>query len=398
MEEMESKLHEMQIQMMEMRNQMELLQTQLIDLKEREAAEAPEEEIPEPVAATVPPSTTSKFPVRFYGKVKMDVIYDSNILGPDEYITFIPKNADGQDQVSFTARETRFGLATGGPTFGDWNTSSRVETDFYGSVASSGSLRIRLAYINLTNGKTTLRFGQDWLPIATLNPATTNFTIMGYNGNLWGRIPQITVAHQFSENVTGVVSTFRCRDQDDDELNLSCDLLMPWVATGLRLNGHLLDDENPAYLGLGVAYRQGTVEGESVAPNLFTAGFNLPWHAVALTGEVYTGQGLGADYLHKGGAFNLYGEPIHTSGGFVQIGLQATQSLRFNVGYGYDNPLDSDLVADEFYQKNTSIFGNTYYNFTPDLSAVLETTWVETEWSTGPKNGYRIQSPMIFLW
>jgi len=230
-EEMEGKLLEMQTQMMEMRNQMELLHTQLTAIQEREAensaAESSAQEAPVPATPSAStPAPTSKYPLNFYGKVKADAIFDSNDLGTSELILFVPQDANGQSQASFTARETRLGIKTGGPTLGDWRTFGKVETDFYGSAPSSGSgsLRIRLAYFDLTNGKTSVRVGQDWLPISTLNPATTNFTIMGYNGNLWGRIPQVTVRQKFSDNVTGYASTYRCRNEEDDEHGLSCDL------------------------------------------------------------------------------------------------------------------------------------------------------------------------------
>lgn len=407
MEEMEAKLLAMQTQMEEMHNQMEMLQNQLASMRAADVAETPSAPAsvvtPSPIvepAKPATPSITSKFPLHFYGKVKMDVIYDSNNLGNDEYILYVPRNADGESQVSFTARETRFGLGIGGPSFGDWATTAKVETDFYGSAPSSGSgsLRIRLAYVDLAKGKTSFRVGQDWLPINTLNPATTNFTILGYNGNLWGRVPQITARQTFTDAFSGYVSTYRCRDEEDDEHGLSCELDMPWVAAGFKFQGHLIDDTKPASLALGGAFRQGDVEGDSVTPNLLSLEFTVPWEMLALKGEVYTGQGLGAEYLHRNGAFNLAGEPIRTRGGFLQLGIRASKAFQFNLGYGIDDPNDDDLVADEFFRKSTSLFGNVYYTLTPELSMVLEGTKVKTTWSDGPKDGYRVQSSMIFLW
>lgn len=401
-EEMEGKLLEMQIQMTEMRDQMELMHTQLAAMQEQEAEDssAPEAKVPAAPTATTTPAPTSKYPLNFYGKVKADAIFDSNDLGTSELILFVPQDANGQSQASFTARETRFGIKTGGPTLGDWSSSAKVETDFYGSAPSSGSgsLRIRLAYFDMTNGKTSVRVGQDWLPISTLNPATTNFTIMGYNGNLWGRIPQVTVRQKFSDNVTGYASTYRCRNEEDDEHGLSCDLVMPWVAAGVQLQGDIFGNGNPASFGLGGAFRSGDVEGKGVTPNLVSAEFRMPWEAVALTGEVYYGQGLGIEYLHRGGAFNLNGDPIRTTGGFLQLGIRAAKPVRLHFGYGLDNPRDEDLVADEFFRKSTYLFGNVYFDLASDLSVVVEGTQVKTTWSDGTKDGFRFQSSLIFVW
>ncbi|RKX32310.1 MAG: hypothetical protein DRP71_12200 [Verrucomicrobia bacterium] len=404
-EEMEGKLLEMQTQMMEMQNQMEALHAQLVAMQERKTevaateSSAPPAPVPATTAATAPAST-SKYPLKFYGKVKVDGIYDSNTLGTDEFILFVPQDADGQSQVSFTARETRLGFSIGGPTMGDWRTTAKIESDFYGSALSggSGSLRIRLAYVDLTNGKTAVRVGQDWLPISTLNPSTTNFTIMAYNGNLWNRIPQVTVRQKFSENVTGLVSAYRFRDGEDTEHGLETDLLMPWVAAGLRFHGDPFGTGKKASVAINGAFRSGEVEGESVTPSLVSAEFDLPWRAVSLKGEVYYGEGLGAEYLHRGGAFNLNGKPIRTSGGFLQLGIRVADPVRLNFGYGLDNPRDEDLVADEFYRKSTTLFGNAYYDLTSDLMVVVEGSQVKTTWSDGTKDGFRFQSSLIFVW
>ena len=403
-EEMEVRLLDLQNQMTEMHRQMETLRAEMAAMRETEPAGTPP---PEPPVAQAPASVvasqhsaTSKYPLRFYGKIKFDAIYDSNDLGTDEFITFLLPGADGDSQSTFTARETRIGLGLGGPGFGDWTTSARIETDFYGSAPSSGSgsLRIRLAYVDLTHGETLIRVGQDWLPIATANPATTNFTIMGYNGNLWGRIPQVTASRRFNSSLTGYVSTFRCRDEEDAEHGLSCDLIVPWMAAGLRFQGRLLDDEKPATFALGGAIRPGEVEGRSVTPQLLAAEFSVPWKKLTLKGELYSGEGLGGEFLHRGGAFNLAGEPIRTRGGFLQLGLQVAPPVQLNVGYGFDDPRDGDLVADEFFRKSTTLFGNAVYDFTTDLSVILEGTRVETTWSDGPRDGYRFQSSFVFVW
>ncbi len=42
-----------------------------------------------------------------------------------------------------------------------------------------------------------------------LHPNLIDFSIMGYNGNLWQRLPQVTVRHQFSEHFDGLVTAFR---------------------------------------------------------------------------------------------------------------------------------------------------------------------------------------------
>src|SRR5438046_2813659 len=68
------------------------------------------------------------------------------------------------------ARNTRFTVALAGPevTKG-WRGNATAELDFFGTFAGTGAFadeqpqpRLRLAYADLTNGRTTLRIGQDW--------------------------------------------------------------------------------------------------------------------------------------------------------------------------------------------------------------------------------------------
>ncbi len=42
-----------------------------------------------------------------------------------------------------------------------------------------------------------------------LHPNLIDFSIMGYNGNLWQRLPQVTVKHQFNENFSGLATAMR---------------------------------------------------------------------------------------------------------------------------------------------------------------------------------------------
>src|SRR3989442_10588286 len=68
------------------------------------------------------------------------------------------------------ARNTRLTVALAGPevTKG-WRGNATAELDFFGTFAGAGAYsdeqpqpRLRLAYADLTNGRTTLRIGQDW--------------------------------------------------------------------------------------------------------------------------------------------------------------------------------------------------------------------------------------------
>ena len=72
-------------------------------------------------------------------------------------------------------RNTRLTLAFDGPKlFGDWKGGGTVEMDFFGGFANPTNSafdgeqpvpRLRLGYLQLTNGSTTIQLGQQWSPL-----------------------------------------------------------------------------------------------------------------------------------------------------------------------------------------------------------------------------------------
>ncbi len=347
---------------------------------------------------------TSKYNIKIYGKIKLDAIYDTNNMGLDEFIKYIPKGADGKDKTTFNIRDTRLGVAIDGPSAGGWAARGRFETDFYGSDASNsstGALRVRLAYIDLEKGGTLIRVGQDWTPIASLNPNTIDFGIMSYNGNIWNRVPQITLKQNLGAGFDGLVSVYRYRWQDDDDKfgssSIDTQIHMPWIGAKVGYSGKLLDPNKNAYIAVGGAVRDGEAIDNDVTPYVTALELKLPLFYVDLTAEGFMGQGLGGEYYHKGGSFNTDGRGILTRGGFVQLTAKPMTDVQLNLGYGMEDPKDQD-VGDEFFQKSTYTFGNVMVQLFKDITAGLEVAYVETDWKSGSENGTRYQGSLIYNW
>ncbi len=80
-------------------------------------------------------------------------------------------------------RNLRLTLGVNGPEVKrGWRANGTLELDFFGSFVVSGNFsdeqpqpRLRLAYVDLTNGRTTLRFGQAWsLSLGNIPVSTTH--------------------------------------------------------------------------------------------------------------------------------------------------------------------------------------------------------------------------------
>lgn len=104
-------------------------------------------------------------------------------------------------------RGTRVGLDFHGPrAFGEWRAGGTVEVDFFAGFAGAGTLsdeqptlRLRLAYADLTNGRTTLRVGQAWSPTFGFVPQSISHVGFapgwGGSGLIGWRFPGVFLYH-----------------------------------------------------------------------------------------------------------------------------------------------------------------------------------------------------------
>ena len=135
-----------------------------------------------------------------YGRIELDGIYsnrNTNPLDPGQfngYATAAGKSSNASSTLN--PRYSVFGLRAD-RTDGTHSLTGVVEADFYSQTDNAGNIspRLRLANVKYSpnNSRTTITAGMDWTPIMSSHPNLIDFSIMGYNGNLWQRLPQLTV-------------------------------------------------------------------------------------------------------------------------------------------------------------------------------------------------------------
>lgn len=397
--DVQAQLEKLMKQVDEQKKQIESLQNAIKEMQSKPAA-------PAAPAAAPEVKVSSKYNLNIYGKIKFDGIYDSNNMGREDFITYIPKSATGEDKASFNVRDTRLGIAIVGPSLNGWKPSGRFETDFYGSDPSSnGQLRIRLAYIDMEKEGTGIRVGQDWVQIASLNPTTVDFAIMGYNGNLWNRVPQVTLRQKLGAGIDGLLTVYRGKWSDDDiGTKVNTQIHTPWIGGKVSYSTALFSDQK-SYFAIGGAVRNGEAGDNDVTPYLAALEVKIPVSIIEIMGEAYMGQGLGFEYFHNGGtsltadagAFNAKGHAIMTRGGWLQASVKPIKDVTVNVGYGMDDPKDSDVGGD-FFQRSRYAFGNVFLQLFKDISVAIEAAHLNTDWATGDKHGTRYQTSLIYNW
>src|SRR5205823_9195659 len=106
-------------------------------------------------------------------------------------------------------RNTRINYTFAGPAvIGKWSPKAVLEADFFGAFGGTGGppfgdeqpqLRGRFAYVDLTNGRTTLRIGQFWSPMFGEVPVSLTHLAfpLGYGatGMVGWRFPGVFLYH-----------------------------------------------------------------------------------------------------------------------------------------------------------------------------------------------------------
>ncbi len=379
-------------QIRQLQEQMAKLQKRLVELESRQG-----------VGARA--VTGAKSAIKVYGKIKLDAIYDTHDMGKDQFITKLPKKAR-VDRSTFNMKDTRIGFIINGPEAGNWKVTGRVESDFYGKGGDdNGAFRIRLSYINLNNGQgTNIRIGQDYIPIASQMASTLDFLSMGASGNLWDRVPQVTVTQTF-DNGFGILGTAWKSSASTDEIGMK----MPWVGAKIFYKGDVFGTGKPLYLALGGAYRQGNAEDGGVEDDvndyLVAAEWNIPFNLLfpmAVKGEAYVGQGLTTrDFLvfttpHYKDGTDV--EELQTKGGFIQLSMKPFKKVGFNFGTGMNDPDNDDARKADTYEKNWRAFGNILYKFAPNVTFGFEVDHQETLYDGTVEHGERYIASAIYLW
>src|SRR5438309_596257 len=251
----------------------------------------------------------------------------------------------------------RFDFSSG-PVLGKWAPKATLEADFFGAFNGNPpfgdeqpQLRARFAFVDLTNGRTTLRFGQFWSPLFGETPVSLTHLAfpVGYGsaGKIGWRYPGIFIYHDLTVgkpvNVQLQLAAFKgsgpfAAGNARDSTNLigngeasglpELEALLNFSKRSATLSwsgyvvGHL-DWKDTT--GTGVAGANATSWG--VEAGLHVAPSKLTRH-----GNVYYGKGLGQQFGH----ISQDGRPVATAGGAAAAVRIRGWGAWAQAGYDFD--------------------------------------------------------------
>lgn len=344
--------------------------------------------VPAPGLADDKPTVTP------YGWIELDAVYSSrntNPLDPNQFNGYATAaGTDKFDSATFNPRFTLLGIKAEHEGL-----KAVGEFDFYGSD-SIGLIapRFRLGYIDYTSGSGRLTLGQDWLPVMSSHPAALDFSIMGYGGNLWIRIPQVTYRRKMG-NMEVLGTLFR-----NERSGFKDSVKLPYAGVRAAYTGWGL-------FALSAAFRsyKDRASDEDVASYLVGTEVSAPLGPVTLSGELATGQGLGAEFFRFGQELNptkpgeIGPTPIPTLVGWANLAYSPAEEWSLAAGYGFDNPKNEDLdgAKGSLYTVNQRVFGNVVRHIYKGFKVGGEVTQLMTKWVGDTKN-YSGQQVMLTGW
>ena len=132
--------------------------------------------------------------VKLYGFIRNYYAFDSreSIAGTEDFFYYVPKDIslnDENDDINanpnfkFAALTSRLGVDVKGYEYKGWDFAAKIEADFYNGLSSTSNdpltrasltgtanLRLRQAYVTMSNYRWTFKAGQAWHPMAADMP------------------------------------------------------------------------------------------------------------------------------------------------------------------------------------------------------------------------------------
>ena len=338
--------------------------------------------------------SASKMPVKIYGTILSDTFFNTRDTDwADVPVLVNPRSVFNSGWFSSSLRQSRIGLEVNGPTIGSFKTTGVFAMDFMGGMTDFqatplfGLPEIVYAYARFENANTAFEAGQDEMILAPRNP--TSLVAFSYpelyrTGNLYLRAPQVRIERRLAGSNQG-------------QLRATLGMVAP-IGTyptldfpgGSATNGWKRpavqariawqsappgSPEQPGW-GIGISGHYGRVALPQVdasqkiissfASDSWAGAIDLDLHSrhLGFDAEGYVGKNLQS----LGGGI---GQPGKTAGGYFEGRLMPTRRLQFNAGLGDDHLTKPDRIS-VLLNRNTALFGNTIFQFTPEIHASLE--------------------------
>jgi hypothetical protein len=279
-------------------------------------------------------------------------------------------------------RNTRLTLSFAGPKLdNDMKVGATVEADFFGGFNGTGGFsnaqeipRLRLGYVDLVRGKTTIRIGQAWSPMfgnVALSYSHIAFPLgYGAAGDVGWRFPGLYIYHDVSPSMKFTLGVFRNTwngpGNNVDSGSAGQASTLPQIEARVDWNGKKGANTWSSYVVGHVDKKDLSGAGVKSANDSLTGwaaefGAKLTSGAFMIQGNAYTGKAIGQQF----GQISQFGD-IKSWGAWAQGGYSFTKRWAGYVFVGMDKPKKADVIAaKQPRSKNQMVVPSLMYNVGP---------------------------------
>ncbi len=349
-------------------------------------------------------------------------------FNPGQPLVVSPK--DPAAAYDLSAQQSTVTAAFQGPAWGSWTPRGFALFTLQDNLLAEGySFTPVVFHGSLSNGSTSVTAGQNFDVFAPRDPDNIPSGKLAATGNPGAYRPQLRLEHEVRGGegfagtlqlaVSAPITTALPDSFDLDELpskelvedngwpNVEGRLSLGFGALAERAGGRRLRPFEVAVSGLVGQLRvlddirataPLTLVSDRTTINVWGAAVDgqlALGRRFGLSGELYTGQGLG-EYM--AGIFQTYNrlsnEAVPTAGGWGQLYVYLADNLRLNLGYGIDNAQRPGRFGLEH---NSTAFANLLWDVNPWLQLGLEGNYKLTTYdSFGDKDAWIVISEVLF--
>lgn len=354
------------------------------------------------------------FGFKFGGNLKTSFIYDMTRMYPGNYALYVPAfEGENNSELFLTARESRLGFDFWWKDE-DWTTKAYMEFDFQnnGPTENKPVPMLRHAYMKFGKCNWTILAGQTWDIISPLNPATANYSVLWYQGNVGYRRAQLRFTTWADAGENGKIKfdagimrniTGNRYDFYDESNTSSVALVEDGADSGIpTFQGRLgfatkMGEEGKLSIGVSGHYGSetyGTEDSVSVDSWSFNTDLSVAVNKkIALKGEFFMGENMSQYLGGIGQSYNPLGDALPTMGGWGMISLKPKACVTFNLGYGFDDPDEAEWLCPDnsgaysMKDLNSEFFGNVFYSVNKNITAIFEVAFMKTEYLSRVNDG-----------
>lgn len=284
---------------------------------------------------------------------------DANFgLGNGQKAQFVASERD-DGVLGGDVRNMRLTLGLTGPEVGGgWRAGGTFEIDFFGPFASGGNFgdeqpvpRLRLALVDVTNGRTTFRAGQGWaLTLGNIPVSTSHIGFplgWGPGGFIGWRFPGVWFSQTLSAPDAPTTTRLQLavlRNSWEDE-PAGADDQFNAGERGLPQFEGRIDVSGANWSGYVVAHvdQKDSVntDGDDLTSWVSQVGLRFQRGNLTVHGNAHVGKGMG----HHFAQIVQMGSGIAGWGAWAQVGLNLSPGWSVWGYYGTENPDDEDVGA-----------------------------------------------------